>query len=125
MDREVVLDAARAIRPYLTELRPLDAGAVDATLASMLAEENAVAILDLLRGESATWQWFLDFAKTGLPPDIAATLERGGYEPAPGHGEPVDLPRFDCPLGDYTWYRRAIGQQPPNCPTHGVQLERR
>jgi hypothetical protein len=122
MDRDqTILEAARAIRPYLARLEVPDAARTDAMLAAALAED-ADHVLVVLRAHDATWQWFLDFAKTGLPPDVAILRERA-YDPMPGHGDPVSAPRFECPRKDYVWYRRAVGQEPPLCPTHLVPLE--
>jgi hypothetical protein len=129
LDRNMILETARAIRAYLPELRANDSAEVDATIAALLirssrGEDVTTAVLGVLRADENTWQWFIEFAPKGLPADVAGLAERG-FAPAPGGGEPVSIPRFVCPVGnDYLWYRRAVGQQPPVCPTHGVPLVR-
>jgi hypothetical protein len=124
---ELVLEAARAIRPYLATLCPGEAVVVDPDLARLLAaaaagEDVRGPVLDRLRAQPATWQWWLEFARRGAPPDVTAGAHRG-YGELAGEGAPVAMPRFVCPRGDYVWYRRAVGHRPPVCPTHRVALE--
>jgi hypothetical protein len=128
LDRTVILEGARAIRAYLPELRPHDASDLDGTIAALLmragrGEDVTADVLGVLRANENTWQWFIEFAPAALPPDVAPMTERR-FPPAPGGGEPVSIPRFVCPFNDFVWYRRAVGQEPPTCPTHGVPLTR-
>ena len=128
MSDERVLEVARAIRPYLTELLGPNAEQVDGELAALLArsrgdddDEVEGLILDCLMRNRATHDWAARFLME-RGPDQAAGAERG-YSPLAGQGEPVRAPRFVCPKGDYVWYRHSVGQDPPTCPTHRLALQ--
>ena len=120
-----IREAARTLRSYLPRLLDADAAAqLDAALAQLLAadasDERIVAELERYE---ATADWAADFVEHGVPPELAQIAERSYSEP-PGHGEQVSLPKFACPQGDFVWYRHAVGEAPPTCPTHGVTVER-
>jgi hypothetical protein len=126
-DEDPILDAARAIRPYLPHLVGTRADDVDRTLVELLKGASAGetvddALLDVLQRDPATHNWTASYLERGLPPDIAAVREKGLQE-LPGHGEVVAATRFRCPRGDYLWYRRSVGQEIPRCPTHRMELE--
>lgn len=55
------------------------------------------------------------------PPDLQPISERG-YETLVGDGEVADVDMYCCPLGDYRWWRFAVGDDIPTCPTHRLQL---
>jgi hypothetical protein len=122
------LDAARAIRSYLPELLgESDAAAsTDARLAALLhASQDGKPVTDAVAGvlaeRSVTRNWAAHFLERGCPPDVVAT-ERS----VPG-GPPVTVlpaPRFVCPSGDFAWWQRAAGVEPPNCPSHDQPLIR-
>jgi hypothetical protein len=125
---EQVLEAARAIRPFLAELVGSDADRVDRELAALLArshddEDGDVErlILGCLMRSPATHDWAARFL-TDQGRDGAGGRQRG-YSPVGGDGEPVAAPRFACPEGDTVWYRHSVGQQPPICTTHGLALQ--
>lgn len=124
-DQEI-FEAARAIRPYLPDLVGERAEATDHELAALLADVESQGtderILVLLEAERATREWAAAFFTNRCPPDIAEITERAFGE-LPGHGEPVAATKFECPQGDYVWYRRAVGQAVPACPTHDVTLK--
>jgi hypothetical protein len=124
---EAVLEAARAIRPYLTELVGSDANRVDTQIAALLGEAATgrddidVSILSLLREDQSTHAWAAAFLQAGLPPDVVAIRERSiGL---PGRPEASPAPRYTCPEGDYVWYRRIVGDRVPSCPTHRITLQ--
>ena len=122
------LDAARAIRSYLPELLgdPGTAATIDARLAELLQAAHdgrpvTDAVTDVLAERSATRNWAARFLERGCPPDVVGP-ERG----VPG-GPPVSVlpaPRFVCPSGDFAWWQRAAGIEPPSCPSHGQPLVR-
>ena len=124
MSEPDLLDAARAIRPYLPSLLDESAAAeVDSSLAALLASGGTEdAVLAELEGHEATAEWTAAFLEHGAPPELAVVRERDFTELA-GHGEPVRAPKYICPEGDFVWYRHAVGQQPPRCPTHGKVVE--
>ena len=126
-DQKDIYEAGRTIRAYLPDLldSPADAGQVDAALASLLSEEDGDIedqILEQLEQYDATAEWTAAFLEYGIPPELASLGERG-YAEAPGHGEAVRTPKYACPEGDFVWYRHAVGQSPPRCPTHGKLVE--
>ncbi len=129
MSDEQILEAARAIRPYLAELVGPDADRVDEELAALLARsrdgehgEVEGLILDCLMRNPATHDWAARFLIHQRPAD-AGTGQRG-YDPLGGEGELVAALRFACPEGgDTVWYRRSVGQKPPICTTHGLTLQ--
>jgi hypothetical protein len=120
-----VVEAARAARPYLADLLGEDAHAFDDELAALLNEPvpspEDIEALVVRRPEIHAWIAALVGDPELRPPDVC---DRGPGE-LPGLGEPVAAPRYACQHGDFVWYRRTIGAEPPPCPTHGpcVRLE--
>jgi len=126
---EQILEAARAVRPYLAELVGPDADRVDGELAVLLARsrdgrdgEVEGLILDCLMRNPATHDWAASFLIAQQPPDAGAGQR--GYGSLGGEGEVVAALRFACPVGgDTVWYRRSVGQEPPICGTHRLALQ--
>lgn len=121
-----IREAARAIRAYLPSLLEAHAAIeLDAALAALLAapEDSVVddALVAELERNGATAEWTAGFLAHGLPPELAVDSERS-YSGLPGYGDPVPAVKFVCPGGDYVWYRHAVGQEPPRCPTHGESV---
>src|SRR5260370_36920739 len=80
MNNDVVVDAARSIRPYLGVLLGANVGQeVDGRVGTLLDEAHAgtpMAVVapqlsDLLTASPPTARWVEDFAAHGMPPDIA------------------------------------------------------
>jgi hypothetical protein len=118
---ERILDAGRAIRPFLDDLVPERARELDAALAEALVEPEPVdRVLALVTADPETAAWTVAFVSEGQPPGEGSDR---AYERLPGHGSPTIAPRFQCPRGDYLWYRRSAGLPVPTCPTHGLPLE--
>jgi hypothetical protein len=122
---ESILDAARAIRPFLQELVPLEAAELDKHLADLLAqavqgEKVTNKIVKGLSNRDSTREWVAQFLKEGAPPVSRAS----GSLPPPGDPKPVLAPKYVCPQGDYTWYQMSAGSIIPSCPTHHVSLVR-
>ncbi len=117
---EEVLEGARSIRPYLTQLLGLDAEKVDKELAALLAQAKSGQkvddrILELLKSYKATRDWMAEFLS---PQQISK-----GYQRLAGSSQATPMPKYVCPEGDdYDWYLHAVGDAIPTCPTHGVQL---
>jgi hypothetical protein len=114
-----VLEAARAIRPHLSELVPLDAGDVDNRLGRLIqraegGQDVKLEILELLSEREATRDWADRL--------LAVPEEYRSYKPLAGRVQRVSVPRYVCPQGDYTWYRFSKGDVIPVCPRHGVAL---
>jgi hypothetical protein len=135
MDDEGVLEAGRAIRPYLERLLGPAAPEFDARLAGLLVRASAgeqvgSAVRELLEEDETT----ADFLSEVLAdaPHYRPPYVQPGYlttreiSPLPGEiVEPVrHAGRFECPGGDFVWYRPAVGTPIPPCPTHGPGLVR-
>jgi hypothetical protein len=132
-DNDGVLEAARAIRPYLKDLvdDPVAAGILDRRIAEQLtgpADRAAAAtrLRALLEGQEDT-AWFLNRVLTDephyRPPYQQPTYQRDMVALA-GELSQVEADRYACPVGDYVWYRPDIGTPVPECPDHHVPLTR-
>jgi hypothetical protein len=115
---ELVVEAARAIRPELPEIVPDGWESVDDDLAACLAEEPTTAerVRTILSVRPETASWVVAFL-TG-----EGGVTRGSLSLADGSGELVQAPRFACPNGDYVWYRRTRSRSVPLCRTHQLRL---
>ncbi|WP_239313787.1 hypothetical protein [Frankia sp. Cj3] len=137
-DSTGVIEAARAIRPYLPRLlAPAAAHALDQRLAAELtspADPVATArqLRVLLDGQEDT-AWFLaavlrdapDYRPPYHQPQYLSRQPPGGRAIPPGDPGPVGgAARFACPQGDYVWYRPDVATPVPACPTHQTPLVR-
>ena len=119
-----ILDAARSIRPYLSQLlTPAEAEVIDQQLADLLAQANSGQpvdnlILELLSEHDSIREWLSGFLQDKQEPEHLRS-----WSPLPGQGSMVNAAKFVCPQGDYTWYRARVGIEPPPCPTHNVPLD--
>lgn len=119
-----ILDAARSIRPYLSELVGEPAATtLDQRLADLLTQPDADLpidnrILELLAAQDATRDWLAGFLQDKQQPDALRT-----WKPLPGNLSLVSAPKFVCPEGDYVWHRPRVGVEPPLCPTHQIPLK--
>lgn len=128
---EGVLEAARAVRPYLAEfVGPSVATDVDAELAGLLAaaaggddvEDRLRAVLEAREATSVFLERVLEDAPNFRPPQVVSELTRR-YIDLPGEPPPVPADKFCCPHGDYVWYRPEVGVPVPHCQTHHCALE--
>lgn len=123
---EDMRELARSIRAYLPELIGVDrAAGVDGELAALLADEErdiGHAVADVIERDPATHDWSARFLPVGVPPDVAEGNERA-IPGLLGLGRPPAPKRYRCPQGDFNWWRRTSGHQPPLCPTHLVTVE--
>lgn len=123
-----VIEAARAIRPFLSELLLDDEAAqgVDEALGRLLgrgANDRRDEIAALLVRHPATRNWAAAFLEHGRPPGLDLAVERSAsYAALPGLALVGTAPRFACPEDDYVWWQRAVGLAPPRCPTHDLEL---
>lgn len=127
-DDSTVLEAGRAIRPFVSELiaGPGEAAALDRDLAAALALADrpaaAAEVLRLLTASQSAAEWLMDFEELGLPPALGPPSEVRGVT-LDGDGPILRSIRFRCPeANDYTWYRRNVAQPIIFCPTHHVRL---
>jgi hypothetical protein len=127
-EESTVLEAGRAIRPFISELiaGPGEAAALDRDLAAALARGDksaaAAEVLQLLTASQPTAEWLMDFEELGLPPALKSAPQVRGVT-LPGDGPILRSIRFRCPDGnDFTWYRRNAAKPIEFCPTHHVRL---
>ena len=128
-----VLEAAREIRPFLTDLVGSEAaGPLDDQLAELLeaaqaGQDTVAGLRALLRSDQAT-SAFLDDVLDDAPEYRPTRWQRraptrGIFETLPGDVLPMHAGKYGCPTGrDYTWYRPDVGVPIPDCPTHHVVL---
>jgi hypothetical protein len=133
-DDDAVIEAARAIRPYLERLAdpPSTADGLDRHLADALNSRSArpavARRLRILLNEQEDTAWFLtevlaDAPHCRPPYHQPRNRRRQAGIPAPaGDPGPVDADRYACPRGDYVWYRPEVGTPVPDCPTHHIPL---
>lgn len=123
---EGVVEAARAVRPYLEEfVGSKTAGEVDDQLSDLLAratdgDDVEYPLREILTAHESTdvfLERVLGDAPDYRPPRVIAEITRG-YQPLPGGPGPVAAEKFVCPFGDYVWYRPEVGAALRPCPTH-------
>lgn len=125
--QEDILEGARTIRPYLPELLGVKATSIDSELAGLLERATSGAtvekdILETLSRDEPARQWMETFLanRLGLLSDSSRD-----FFPLPGWPpNPLAMPRYECPRGDYVWYRPTIDTPVPACPTHGYTLQK-
>ena len=131
-DDEGVIEAARAIRPYLNDLvGPADAALVDRRIVSEFAagvgQVGAAGRLRAVLEEYEDTAWFLRRVLGDKPhyrpPYFQPVHQRSITRPSgdPGY---VAADRYACPRGDYVWYRPDVGTPIPECPNHHIKLTR-
>jgi len=127
-DDEGVLEAARAIRPYLTGLveSPDAAAELDRQLADELGQVSdpsaSAQRVRILLERHADTAWFLDKvladAPDYRPPSHQPGSRTRGIAPPAGHAMPIAAARYNCPVcGNYVWYRPDVGTPVPRCRT--------
>ena len=132
-DDEGVLEAARAIRPYLDRLveSPDAAAELDRQLADELgnvSDPSATARrLRILLEQDEDTAWFvgrvLADAPDHRPPYYQPGYHTRGIASPRGDPMPIAAARYNCPVrGDYVWYRPDVGTPVPRCPTDDVLL---
>jgi len=140
----LVLEAGRAIRPYLAGLVGDQAGRIDDHLGEILNRPDPTAadtdILDVLDELQPTHDWVSGFYRAGgVPPEVVKAIQPGAESAEAENrvriailgggasaGDPVlTIPglRYACPFGDYVWYRLDAAEPVPMCPRHNVILE--
>ena len=132
-DDEGVLEAARAIRPYLDRLveSPDTAAGLDRQLAGELGQVSDASAsarrLRILLEQHEDTAWFLDKVLADAPDHRPpyhqpGYLTRGTASPL-GDVMPIAAARYNCPVcGNYVWYRPDVGTPVPRCRTDDVLL---
>lgn len=130
-DRELFA-AARAVRPFLEDLVPQEAAAVDRELAAaLLSSDPDDARLDgiqsVFAGHQSLTDWIAQFlAANSTPPEVVEVVTRlaagAAYQNLAGDPAPQPGTRFVCPNGDYVRHVLRRGQTIKPCPTCGLSL---
>jgi len=127
-DQGVEIDAARKVRPYLTDLVEERSSDFDTRIAELLEQHSRGAdVTESLRlvfeSDESLQEWLAEFSDdpTRIPPEFQS-VRSAGYDPLPGHGNVIPPPQWICPLGnDYVVYQHS-SDPAPQCPTHQVAL---
>ena len=130
-----VLEAARAVRPYLEDLvGRRSAVDLDGRIAAILhqaerGEDVTEPLRELLGGSEGTAAFLAEVladAPDFRPPDVQPAFAGGplrGFDPLPGDPDPViHAGKYVCPQGDFVWYRPSVGTPIADCPSHGPVL---
>jgi hypothetical protein len=129
---QVILEVARATRPYLAGLVGPRAPEFDRRVAELLGQARGGTdvgdeILALLATTPATHAWAATMLEDDrqrppeLQPSHERTTDKGGYAPLdnPNGGDPVDAERYECPRdGAYVWWRSSVSRPVRDCPDH-------
>ncbi len=121
---EDVLEAARVVRLYLSDLLGSEAETVDRALGELLAKAESGEtidnqILELLAQRDATRKWTRQFLIDKMPPPVMRS-----YDPLAGSPSVIDANTFVCqvPGCPRIWYRPKAGIDPPLCQEHKQPL---
>jgi hypothetical protein len=115
-EHTVLREAAEAVTAHLAEL--LCAGQPRVFADRLRRAPDDEHLIALARSEPAVGAWLADYL------DAAGSRSRN-YTRLPGDaGRVAPSARFRCPLGTLVWYRRFVGERPPRCPVHDVDLVR-
>lgn len=125
---DAIRHVACAVRPYLAELVGPSAERIDRELGELLnggAGDEAILVVFEAHDElTAFYEAVMDDAPVYRPPKVRAVQLREGtsFSPVPGDPVPVPPDRFQCPAGDYIWFRPSVGVALPRCPTHDIPV---
>ncbi|MGW3960050.1 hypothetical protein ACWED2_09510 [Amycolatopsis sp. NPDC005003] len=108
--------AAAAVRPHLPELIGTESAATfTAELAAAPDDESLVSVISR---QDRVREWMSDY----LEAVSASERDYARLSGDPGFVRPSAT--FTCPEGTLVWYRRFVGERPPKCPVHDVDLVR-
>jgi hypothetical protein len=127
-DDRGVLEAARAIRPYLDQLVGPAAPRLDREIAEMLRDPAGdIARLSTVLHRNEDTGWFVDRVLADRPhfrPPYHQQVQPRDVPGPAGQIGRIAAQRYACPEGDYVWYRPDVGTQVPECPDHHLPLTR-
>ena len=124
-----ISDAAKAIRPYISDLLdPPRAQQLEQQMDRLLpdlplAQGNHPQFLKILSDYEAIREWIRLYLEEQYPAEeILKTLRV--YYPLPGLKHSVESPRYICPVENchQDWYRHSREETIPQCPIHDLQL---
>jgi hypothetical protein len=122
---DVVVEAACAVVPYLTQLLDDSAAATAADFSvALLMDPRPPDIADRLQRlfdrDERTREWLLAFLDdpAQLPPDL-----QGVRAATPPGTVPVSATRYRCPQAEHlVWYQQHVSIPVPACEVHGCPL---
>lgn len=130
VDDEGLVEAAKALRPYLAGLIGTErAPHWDTEVAELLAggrQDRAAGLRRLVESDVEVLQWVEDLLDDPqrLPPELQG-VRTSQYAPGLGSGDFVGADRFVCPQADhYVRYRVQVGEEMGICPDHKCPLIR-
>jgi hypothetical protein len=127
-DDSELFAAARVVRPFLAELVPRHAAAVDRELsAALLSSDPEEVRLDRIESvfgaHDTLTDWIGQFLAGGsIAPEVLEIVTRSDYKGLAGNNLPLPGTRFVCPNGDYEFSVLRRGQAIRPCPTCGLRL---
>jgi hypothetical protein len=108
--------AAVAVRSHLPELVGSDMA--DTFTAELAAAPDDESLISVVSRQDRVREWMSDYLEAAASSERDYTRLSGD----PGFVRPSAT--FTCPLGTLVWYRRFVGERPPKCPVHDVDLVR-
>ncbi len=115
-DESPIRRAAAAVRPHLPEL--VGTETADAFTAELVAASDDEGLITVVSRQAWVREWMADYL------EVVTSSERDYTRPS---GDPAFVrpsATFTCPEGTLVWYRRFVGERPPKCPVHDVDLVR-
>ncbi|MGW4064218.1 hypothetical protein ACWEGE_38420 [Amycolatopsis sp. NPDC004747] len=104
------------MRPHLPELVETDLAATfTAELAAAVDDESLIIVISR---QDRVREWMSDHLEAVAASERDYTRLSGD----PGFVRPSAT--FTCPEGTLVWYRRFVGERPPKCLVHDVDLVR-
>jgi len=105
-----------------------DRGTLDRELAELIADVEggdraAAELQERLYANPATKAFTEHFLEHGVPPGVTVYQTRG-FTPPPGQPRRISAAKWSCPQGDFDFFQRSPREDVPDCPTHGLPLER-
>ncbi len=125
---EAIIKAAKAIRPYISELLDApNAQRLDQKLESLLhhssSDQNYRQLDSVLMEHEETGEWIRLYLEEDCPAETILDSLRV-YYPLRGLRHSVKSPRYVCPVEfcHQDWYRHDLAEDIPHCPVHDLRL---
>ncbi len=122
-----LIAAAKMMRPELSDLLGAEAPEVESKLSELLDDAKAghivgESLVAIVRSRSATSDWFEGHFKSVSVSAVKGWVDSEDYERPGGLPPPFKGIRYKCPKGDQFWYALFIGETPPACTNHHLQM---
>jgi hypothetical protein len=124
MENNEIIEIVLAIRSELprllgeNDLTTLQA--IDSLLPAVPANKAAIdEIWDILTEREATQNWVTEYQYRELSRIRSNATKNASL---PGDPSVIPVPKFKCPICNYTWSRHNVGRPIPTCPDHPQQI---